>query len=92
MSDADVARTVVAVLLAGLPSLVAPVVPVNVFEPGAVGVPETVQTNFAPGAMAAGAVGEHDVVRPAGRPVMAQVAPLAASAGAGAFVQLKVPL
>lgn len=82
---------VVAVLLALLPSLVAPVVPVTVEVLGAVGVPATVQVMVAPGATAAGGVGEHDVVMPAGRPVTAHVAAVAASTGAAPFAHVNVP-
>jgi hypothetical protein len=91
MSEPAVAMTVEAVLLAELPSLVALVVPLTVDDPVAVGVPETVQTICAPAATEVGGVGVHDVVRPAGRPLTAQVALVAASAGEPAFEQVKVP-
>ena len=92
MSEPAVALTVLALLLAGLPSLLAPVVPETDEEPVVVGVPETVQTICAPAATEAGGVGVHDVVRPAGKPVTAQLAEVAAKAGDAAFVQLNVPL
>ena len=82
----------VALLFAGLPSLVAPVVPVSVLEPTAVGVPETVQVNFAPAATVAGGVGAQLVLRPAGKPLTAQVAAVADAVAAAALVQVKVPL
>ena len=92
MSDAVVFSVVVAVLLAAFPSLVAPVVPVSVDEPGTVGVPETVQVITPPAATLAGGAGEQDVVRPAGRPEIEQVAAAAVSAGEAALVQVNVPL
>ena len=83
----------VAVLLAALPSLVAPVVPVAVMVAGAVGVPETVHVIVAPGAtVAAGTVGEQVVVSPAGSPETEQVAFVAVSAGDAALVHANVPL
>jgi hypothetical protein len=82
----------VAVLLARLTSLVAPVLPARDALPTAVGVPETVQVMVALGATdAAGTVCEHTVVRPAGRPVTAQLALVAAIAGVAAFEQVNVP-
>jgi hypothetical protein len=82
----------IAVLFAVLTSLVAPVVPASAAPPTAVGVPETVQVMAAPGATeAAGAVGEQTVVRPAGKPLTAQPALVAATAGAAAFEQVYVP-
>ena len=57
MSEPVAPIVAVAVLLAGLPSLVAPVVPVSVDEPVVVGVPETVQVILAPAATEVGGVG-----------------------------------
>ena len=91
-SEPVVAIVVVAELLAGLPSLVAPVVPVRLEVATVVGVPETVQVMTALAArLAAGTVGEHEVVRPAGKPLTAQVALVAAIAGEAALVHVKVP-
>ena len=92
MSEPVVVINAPAVLLAALPSLVAPVVPVNVLEPTVVGVPDTVQVTVAPAATVAGTVGEHDVVSPGGRPLTAHDAVVALTAGAAALVQLNVPL
>jgi hypothetical protein len=92
MSEPLVASTVVAVLLAVFGSFAAPVVPVTAEELGAVGVPETVHVIEAPGATDAGGTGEHVVVRPAGKPVMPQLAAVAAIAGAAAFEQVNVPV
>lgn len=57
MSEPTAPIVTVAVLLAGLPSLVAPVVPAIVLDPTAVGVPETVQVILAPGATVVGGIG-----------------------------------
>jgi hypothetical protein len=92
MSEPLAASTVVAVLFAVFGSFVAPVVPVTVDELGVVGVPETVHVIAAPGATEAGGTGEHAVVRPAGKPVTAQLAAVAAIAGAAAFEQVNVPV
>ena len=92
MSEPVAPSVVVAVLLARLPSLVAPVVPFSVLEPVVVGVPETVQVILAPGATDVGGTGAHVEVRPAGKPVTAQAALVAVTAGAAAFVHVKVPL
>jgi hypothetical protein len=78
-----------------LPSLAAPVVSVSVELPTAVGMPVTVQVITAPTATVAavGTVGLQTGVKPAGKPVMAQVAPmLAASVAVAALVQVKVPV
>ena len=91
MSEPTAVIVVVAVLLAELPSLVAPVVPGSVELPSADGVPETVQVMLAPGATAVGGVGAHEVVRPAGKPETAQVAAVAPSTGAAAFEHVNVP-
>ena len=80
-----------AVLLATLTSLVAPVVPLTVDDPTVVGVPETVHVIDAPGATLAGGTGAHMVVKPAGSPDTAQVAPVAATSGAAPFEQVNVP-
>ena len=79
------------VLFGILPSLDAPVEPVNVLVPGVVGVPETVQLIEAPGATLAGGVGEQDVVRPAGSPLTVQLAPTAATSGDAPFAHVNVP-
>ena len=92
MSDAVVVSVIVAVLLDASPSLAAPVVAVRVLEPAAVGVPETVQVIAAPAATDTGGAGEHAVVRPAGKPANAQVATVAATAGAAEFEHVNVPL
>ena len=91
MSEPVTVTVRVAVLLALLPSFVAPVDPLSVEEPTVVGVPETVQVITPDGATEAGGVGVHDVVRPAGRPVTAQDAFVAVTAGAAAFEQVNVP-
>jgi hypothetical protein len=83
----------VAMLLARFTALDAPVVPEIGAFPSAVGVPETVHVMTAPGATdAAGTVGEQLCDRPAGRPVTAHEAAVAATAGAAALVQVNVPL
>jgi hypothetical protein len=92
MSDPVTAIAAVAVLLAALPSLVAPVVPVRDAEPTVVGVPETVHVITPAGAMVVGGVGVQDVVSPAGNPATEQAAPVAAIAGVVAFEQVNVPL
>lgn len=74
MSELCTVNEAVAVLLAVFRSFVAPVVPVSVTVPAAVGVPETVHVIVPPAATLAGGVGEHDDVKPAGRPDMAQLA------------------
>jgi hypothetical protein len=83
-----------AVLLPVVGSLVAPVVPLIGLLPAAVGMPETVHVMEPPGATgdAVGTVGAHTVTSPAGRPVTAQVAAVAAIDGAVALVQVKLPL
>lgn len=78
----------IAVLLAALPSLVAPVVPLAVNDPAAVGVPVTEHEMVAPGATVAGGAGMQFALRPAGRPLIAQAALVAAIAGALALVQV----
>jgi hypothetical protein len=92
MSAPVTASDAVAVLFTGVTSLVAPVVPVSGAVPTAVGVPETVHVIDAPGATVVGGVGEHVVVRPAGKPATAQVAAVAAMAGDAAFEHVKVPV
>ena len=92
MSEAVVAIDAVAMLLAVFPSLVAPVTPVSVLVPTAVGVPETLQVMAAPAATLTGGVGAHDVVKPAGSPATEQVAPVAAIRGAAPLEQVNVPL
>lgn len=96
MSEPVTAIDVVAELLPPVPvppllSLVAPVVPVTVTVPVAVGVPETVHEIVPDGATFVGGVGVQDVVKPAGRPDTAHVAFVAVTDGAAAFVQVKVP-
>jgi hypothetical protein len=71
--------------------LVAPVEPLSVEVPGAVGVPETVQMMDAPGPTVVGGVGAQLEVRPAGNPAIAQDALVAATAGEIALVQVYVP-
>lgn len=85
MSEPVTLRDAVAVLLATLLSFVAPVVPVNVDVPVVVGVPVTVHVKDAPGAIAAGGVGEQLDVRPAGRPAIEHAALVAVTAGDDAF-------
>jgi hypothetical protein len=82
-----------AVLLAGMPSLVAPVVPFTADAPVAVGVPETEQVMLAPAASeATGTVGTQPVtVTPGGSPETAHVALVAGSDGDAAAVHVKVP-
>ena len=92
ISEPVVVIELTAVLLAGVPSLVAPVVPVSDAVPTEVGVPETLHKMAAPAATVVGGVGEHDVVRPTGRPAIAHVAPVAARAGDAALVQVNVPV
>ena len=92
MSDPVVVIEVDAVLLPGMPSLVAPVVPVSAAVPTAVGVPETVHEIAAAGATLVGGVGVHVLVKPAGRPAIEHVAAVAARAGEAAFVQVYVPV
>jgi hypothetical protein len=72
---------------------VAPVAPLTVEDPVAVGVPDTEQVIVALGAsVETGTAGVQPVtVTPAGRPVTAQVAFVAPTAGAAAFVQVNVP-
>ena len=74
-----IAIDVEATLLAGLPSLPAPVVPVTVVVPVAVGVPETVQLMALPGATDVGGVGEHVDVSPGGSAPTEQLAAVAMS-------------
>ncbi|MEZ5854626.1 MAG: hypothetical protein R3D67_07700 [Hyphomicrobiaceae bacterium] len=83
----------VAELLAGLPSLVAPVVPLTSEDPDAVGVPVTVHVMTMPAlSELTGVVGEHVALRPAGSPATEQVAFVAAMAGELALVHVYVPL
>lgn len=91
MSEPVTLSVAVAVLFAGVASLLAPVVPVNVELPGVVGVPETVHVIVAPGATLTGGTGEQTVVKPAGSPAMAHVAPVAVISGAAPFEHVKVP-
>jgi hypothetical protein len=91
-SEPTTASVVDAVSLAGFKSLEAPVVPLMAAVPTVVGVPETVQVMDAPAASgdAVGTIGAQVCVKPAGRPVAAQVAPMAAAAGDAALVHLNV--
>jgi hypothetical protein len=101
MSEPVVTMVLVALLLPAavtppLMSLVEPVVSVSGEVPTAVGVPVTVQVMTAPMARVpvVGTVGEHKLLKPAGKPAIAQlVLTLAAAVAAGAvLVQVKVPL
>jgi hypothetical protein len=91
MSEPVAPSVAVAELLTGLLSLLAPVVPVTVTLPNTIGVPLTLQVIVAPGATVVGGVGEHDAVRPAGSPLSAHDAFVAATAGAAAFEHVKLP-
>jgi hypothetical protein len=76
-------------------SLVAPVVNVNGDVPTAVGVPVTLQVMTAPMPTVplVGTVGEHTLVKPAGKPAMAQVVLILAAAVAVAeLVHVKLPV
>ena len=85
-----VVSVAVAVLLAGVMSLLAPVVPVTVTVPAVVGVPLIVHTMVAlTASVVCGEVGLHVAVRPAGRPVTSQVALLATAVPL--FLQVTVP-
>jgi hypothetical protein len=89
MSEPVTVTAAVAMLFARLSSLVAPVEPLIVMAPTTVGVPETAHVIVAPGASdAAGEAGVQTVVRPAGIPVAAHVALIAAIDGAVALVQV----
>lgn len=86
-----IAIDVDAVLLPTLTSLDAPVVPLTVLVPAAVGVPVTVQAMLAPMATVVGGVGVHVDVRPAGSPATEQVALVALSGALDEFVHEYVP-
>ena len=97
MSEPVVAIEPVALLLPVVPvpplmSLAAPVVNVSGEVPTAVGVPLTVQVMAAPMARVAvvGTAGLHTVVKPAGKPAIAQVAPMLAAAVAAGAVLVQV--
>jgi hypothetical protein len=92
MSEPVTAIAVVAVLFAVFGSFPAPVVPVTVDDPSAVGVPVTVHEITPDGATDVGGKGVHDCVKPAGRPETEQAAAVAVIAGAAAFEQVNVPL
>ena len=92
MSEPVTAMAVDAVLLAGVASLVALVVPLIGALPTDVGVPETVHVIAAPGATEVGGTGKQLVVNPAGKPLTAHVALVAAMAGAAAFAHVNVPV
>lgn len=83
---------VTAVLLALTPSFVAPVVPLTVDVPLAVGVPVTEQVMALPCATTVGGVGEHTVARPAGKPATEHVAAVAVTAVGATLVHVNVPL
>lgn len=92
MSEPVTLMAVLPVLFDVTASLVAPVVPVIGELPTVVGVPETVHEMTPPGATVAGGVGLHVAVKPAGKPLTAHVAPVAATAGEAAFAHVNVPL
>ena len=90
----------VVLLLAGLLSCVAPVVPVTVLSPAAVGVPATAQVTVAPAGTGLPAVQlvpdglmvqVPAVITPVGNPVTPHCVPAPASA-LPMLVQLKLPL
>jgi hypothetical protein len=82
----------VPVLLAVLGSLAAPVATVTVDEPAVVGAPETGHVMEALGATVAGGAGEQiPTVNPTGRPLMLQVALVAAAVAEAPLVHLIVP-
>ena len=85
--SAGVAMAIVvdAVLLAVLPSLVAPVLPLTAVEPAAVGVPVTVHVIEPPAAILAGVAGEQVAVKPGGSVPTEHDADVAVTAGAAAF-------
>lgn len=83
---------VTALLLVGLPSLAALVVPLTGVVPPEVGMPDTVHVTLPPAATVAGSDGEQVAVRPAGRVPAEHDATVAASAGEAAFEQVKVPV
>ena len=97
MSDAVVTMAAVVELfppavVPPLVSLVAPVVAVSVVEPGAVGVPLTVQLMLAPAATVAGVDGvQVPIVTPGGRPLTEQVAAVALAVAVAELVHLSVP-
>jgi hypothetical protein len=92
MTGSTMLIAAVAVLLDAIASLLAPVVPVTVLVPVAVGVPETVHVIAAPAATVVGGAGAHDDDNPVGNPVMAQVACVALTGDDATFVQEYVPL
>lgn len=92
ISEPVTAIVVEAVLLLVFGSLVADVVPATVWVPTVVGVPDTVQAIVPPGATDVGGTGTHTWLRPAGKPVTAHVAAVAAIAGAAALEHENVPL
>lgn len=100
MSGAVVLIVRVSVLLAALLSCVAPVVPVTVLSPAAVGVPATAQVTVAPAGTGLPAVQlvpdglmvqVPAVITPVGNPVTPHCVPAPASA-LPMLVQLKLPL
>ena len=90
----------VAVLLAGLLSLSAPVLPVTVTVPAVVGVPVTWQVTVSPTgtllplvhAALLGLIAQAPCVTPAGKSVTAQVAFVAAAVALALLVQVNVPV
>ena len=97
MSDATVAMVSVVELLPPvvappLMSLMAPVVAVKVVEPGAAGVPLTVQLMLAPGATVAGVDGvQVPMATPGGKPLTEQDAAVALAVAVELLVQTSVP-
>ena len=88
MSEPVTVMVVEAELLAVLRSLVAPVEPATDEAPAVVGVPVTEHEMVPPAATVVGGTGAHVDVRPAGKPDTAQLAAVAAMAGAAALVQV----
>lgn len=88
ISEPVTVNAAVAVLFALFPSLVAPVVPFKVDDPVAVGVPETEHVITPAATTVVGGTGEHDEVKPAGNPLIAHPALVAATAGEAALLQV----
>lgn len=92
-------RSAETVLLAGLLSPVAPVLPLNVALPAAVGVPETEHVTVLPAGtafpatqeLAAGLIVHASWLKPAGNPLTAQRVPAVAS-DVPMLLQVNVPL
>ena len=92
MSAPVVVMEPAAVLLAGLPSFPALVVPLSSDVATAVGVPETVQVIDAPGTRLIRWLGTHVYVKPAGSPLRAHVGTNAVINGAAPLEHENVPL